>query len=391
MNKSQNSFSIMHVLPILFCFFAMGFVDLVGIASNYVKADLNISDAQANILLSLVFLWFLIFSIPTSLLMNKIGRKNTVLLSIAITFLGLLMPLVGDGFYTMVVAFSLLGIGNAIMQTSLNPLVSNIISEDKLASALTMGQFIKAIASFLAPIIAAWGASAAIPSCGLGWKILFLAYLAVSVIAFVALYSLRIKEETPDNATGFIQSVKLLGNPFVLLCFFGIICHVGIDVGTNVSAPKILMERFSMTLESAAFATSLYFICRTVSSFLGACFLRFVSEKLFFAISVLAIIVAMLTLCVSTSQTLTFVCIGLIGLGNSNLFSIVFAQALNAMPTKKNEVSGLMVMGIVGGAIFPPLMGIASDAIGQNGAIAVMGIAVLYLVFYTLKIKSVQA
>ncbi len=385
--KKSNLPSSFHILPILCCFFAVGFVDLVGIASNYIKADLNISDTQANILPSLVFLWFLIFSIPTSLLMNKIGRKNTVLLSIAITSLALLMPLLGNGFYTMILAFSLLGISNAIMQTSLNPLVSNVISEDKLASALTLGQFIKAIASFLAPIIAMWGATAAIPSCGLGWKVLFLIYLIISVIAFLSLYALQIKEEAADKATGFIQSVKLLGEPFVLLCFFGIICHVGIDVGTNVSAPKILMERFAMTLESAGFATSLYFICRTVSSFLGAFLLRFVSEKLFFAVSVSVIIIAMLSLCFSTSQTLTFACIGLIGLGNSNLFSIVFAQALNAMSSNKNEVSGLMVMGIFGGAIFPPLMGIASDAVGQNGAIAIMGIAVLYLIFYTLKIK----
>ena len=138
----------------MLAFFAMGFVDLVGIASNYVKADLNLTDSEANIFPSLVFFWFLIFSVPTGMLMNRIGRKKTVLLSLIVTFFSLLLPIFGDGYMLMLISFSLLGIGNALMQTSLNPLLSNIISGDKLASSLTFGQFVKAIASFLAPGLA---------------------------------------------------------------------------------------------------------------------------------------------------------------------------------------------------------------------------------------------
>ena len=154
MNNNKNLYA--KLIPVMLCFFAMGFVDLVGIASNYVKVDLNLTDAQANIFPSLVFFWFLIFSVPTGILMNKIGRKKTVLLSLAVTFASLLIPVFGDGYVIMLLSFSLLGIGNALMQTSLNPLLSNIITGDKLASTLTFGQFVKAIASFLAPYIAMW-------------------------------------------------------------------------------------------------------------------------------------------------------------------------------------------------------------------------------------------
>ena len=161
------------LIPVMLCFFAMGFVDLVGIASNYVKADLGLTDSQANIFPSLVFFWFLIFSVPTGMLMNRIGRKNTVLLSLFVTALSLLLPFFGDGYGLMLCSFSLLGIGNALMQTSLNPLLSNIISGDRLASSLTFGQFVKAIASFLAPYIAMWGATQAMPTFGLGWRVLF--------------------------------------------------------------------------------------------------------------------------------------------------------------------------------------------------------------------------
>ena len=376
------------LVPIMLCFFAMGFVDLVGIASNYVKADLNLTDSEANIFPSLVFFWFLIFSVPTGILMNKIGRKKTVMLSLVVTFVSLLIPVFGDNYGVMLCSFSLLGIGNALMQTSLNPLLSNIISGDKLASSLTFGQFVKAIASFLAPYIAMWGATQAIPTFGLGWRVLFPVYMVIAVIAVLWLGATPIEEEKPDKASGFVSCLKLLGSPFILLCFLGIMCHVGIDVGTNTTAPKILMERLDITLDEAGFATSLYFIFRTLGCFSGAIILQKVSARSFFVVSVICMLLAMAGLFVSDAEAVIYTAIALIGFGNSNIFSIIFSQALLAVPEKKNEISGLMIMGLFGGTVFPLFMGFASDAMGQDGAVAVMTVGVIYLLFYTLKIKK---
>ena len=375
------------LIPVMLCFFAMGFVDLVGIASNYVKRDLALTDAQANIFPSLVFFWFLIFSVPTGMLMNHIGRKRTVVLSLVVTAVSLLLPVFGDGYGLMLCSFSLLGIGNALMQTSLNPLLSNIIAGDRLASSLTFGQFVKAIASFLAPYIAMWGATQAIPSFGLGWRVLFPVYMVVAVVAVFWLSGTTIEEEKPDRASGFADCLRLLGRPFILLCFLGIICHVGIDVGTNTTAPRLLMERVGLTLDEAGFSTSLYFIFRTAGCLLGAFILRHLSTRRFLAVSVACMLVAMAGLLVSNVHYVIYVCIALIGFGNSNVFSIIFAHALTAVPEKKNEVSGLMIMGLFGGTIFPLFMGLASDAIGQRGAVAVMAVGVLYLIFYTLKLR----
>ena len=376
------------LIPVMLCFFAMGFVDLVGIASNYVKADLALTDAQANIFPSLVFFWFLIFSVPTGMLMNRIGRKRTVLLSLAVTAVSLMLPLFGGGYGLMLCSFSLLGIGNALMQTSLNPLLSNIISGDKLASSLTFGQFVKAIASFLAPYIAMWGATQTMPTFGLGWRVLFPVYMVVAIIAIVWLSSTPIDEEKPDKASGLVNCLKLLGTPFILLCFIGIMCHVGIDVGTNTTAPKLLMERVGLTLEEAGFATSLYFIFRTAGCLLGTFILQHLSARRFLAVSVVCMLVAMVGLLVSEAHYVIYVCIALIGFGNSNVFPIIFAQALTMVPDKKNEVSGLMIMGLFGGTVFPLLMGVASDAVGQNGAVAVMSVGVIYLIIYTLRLKK---
>lgn len=375
------------LIPVMLCFFAMGFVDLVGIASNYVKRDLALTDAQANIFPSLVFFWFLIFSVPTGMLMNHIGRKRTVVLSLVVTAVSLLLPVFGDGYGLMLCSFSLLGIGNALMQTSLNPLLSNIITGDRLASSLTFGQFVKAIASFLAPYIAMWGATQAISSFGLGWRVLFPVYMVVAVVAIFWLSGTTIEEEKPDRASGFADCLRLLGRPFILLCFLGIICHVGIDVGTNTTAPRLLMERVGLTLDEAGFSTSLYFIFRTAGCLLGAFILRHLSTRRFLAVSVACMLVAMAGLLVSNVHYVIYACIALIGFGNSNVFSIIFAHALTAVPEKKNEVSGLMIMGLFGGTIFPLFMGLASDAIGQRGAVAVMAVGVLYLIFYTLKLR----
>ena len=241
MNSNKNLYA--KLIPVMLCFFAMGFVDLVGIASNYVKADLDLTDSQANIFPSLVFFWFLIFSVPTGILMNKIGRKKTVLLSLIVTFASLLLPIFGDGYTLMLISFSLLGIGNALMQTSLNPLLSNIIAGEKLASTLTFGQFVKAIASFLAPYIAMWGAMQAIPTFGLGWRVLFPVYMVIAVFAIVLLGLTPIEEEKPDKASGFKACFSLLGKPFILLSFI-VPCCLHREYGAEF--PGLCIKRQSL-------------------------------------------------------------------------------------------------------------------------------------------------
>jgi fucose permease len=290
----------------------------------------------------------------------------------------------------MLIAFSLLGIGNTLMQTSLNPLISTIIKGDRLASTLTFGQFIKAIASFLAPLIALWGATGALPLFGLGWRVLFPVYTVIAVIAILWLGTTKIEEEPIDgHVSSFGECFALLRNPFILLCFLAIMCHVGIDVGTNTTAPKILQERLGFSLDDAAFATSLYFIFRTIGCLTGSIILQKISTKKFMFISVGLLLLSMIGLLAFSSRAIIYTAIALVGYGNSNVFSMAFSEALIALPDKKNEVSGLMIMGLFGGTLFPLAMGYASDAAGsQVGAVAVMAIGVIYLIGYAIQLKK---
>ncbi len=373
---------IFRLIPLMLTFFAMGFVDLVGIATNYIKHDFQLSDSIANLLPSMVFFWFLVGSVPTGMLMNKIGRRKTVLISLVVTLVAMLIPLIDYTFKWMLLSFALLGIGNTLMQVSLNPLISNIIHGNRLSSALTFGQFIKSFASLLAPIIAAWG----VAWCG-DWRLLFPIYLVEGVIAFIALAKEKIPEKISGKASTFKQCFSLLKNPLILLCFIGIICHVGIDVGTNLSAPKIVMEKTGMSLASAGYATSIYFLFRLFGCLSGAVILARYSISQFFRLSTAMLCAAMAGLFFFHSTWTLYACIALIGYGNANLFSILFAQALLYKPNRKNDISGLMIMGLFGGTIFPVLMGATSDIFNnQLGSAAVMLIGALFLLFLSKKV-----
>lgn len=375
------------LLPIMLAFFCMGFVDMVGTATNYAQKDLGLDDATANIFPSMVFFWFLIFSVPTGVLMSRIGRKKTVVISLIVTALSMIVPFLWYDKTSLIVTFSLLGIGNTLMQVSINPLLSGIVKGDKLASSLTFGQFVKAIASFSAPLIAT-RASMMFDD----WRMIYPLFLIISVISVIWLGMTSVPEQKADSkGATFSQCFKLLGNGVILLCFLGIMCHVGIDVGTNITSPRILMERLHLTnLDDASYATSVYFAFRTAGCFIGAFILARYSAKKFFVLSIFCILLGMLGLYFMQGEIALCACIGLIGFGNSNVFSVILSRAMLYMPTKKNEISGLMIMGLFGGTIFPLLMGYATKALdnSQVGALIVMSVGVIYLLFLATKIKD---
>ncbi|HKK61765.1 MAG TPA: MFS transporter [Bacteroidales bacterium] len=375
--------SLRKVLPVLFGFFIMGFVDVVGISTSYVQKDFQLSDSIANLLPMMVFLWFAVFSVPTGMLMNKIGRKNTVLLSMVVTFIAMLVPLVSYDYIVVLVAFALLGIGNTILQVSLNPLVSNVVSQDQLTSRLTLGQFLKAIASFLGPIIAGFAAV----SLG-NWKMLFPIFAGITLLSSLWLLLTPIPhDERVEETTSFGEAFGLLKDKTILLLFLGILFVVGVDVGMNMATPKFLMARAGLPLEEAGLGTSLYFAARTAGALIGAILLAKFNAMKFFKISMVVAILAMAVLIFSHGAVLIFAMVAVIGFALANIFSIIFSMALQKRPERGNEISGLMIMGVAGGAVLPPVMGIASDAIGQVGGMLVLLIAMGYLMATSLLVK----
>lgn len=376
------------VFPILFGFFVMGFVDVVGIATNYVKEDFALSDTLANLIPMMVFLWFALFSIPTGILMGKAGRRNTVVIALCITALAMLLPLFFYDFGCVLLAFALLGIGNTMLQVALNPMVANVVNADKVTSVLTLGQFFKAISSFLGPIIAGvaasfWG----------DWKLIFIVYSLTTVLSIVWLLLVVRGEETKKAAkeetkATFKSTLLLFKDKYILLLFLGILFIVGIDVGLNTTIPKLLMEKTGLPLSKAGLGTSLYFAARTTGAFIGAILLTKIAAVRFLKISMFLAIVAFVLLLFTASSEVMFAMIVLVGLACSNVFSILFSFALRHKPDRDNEISALMIMGVSGGALVTPFMGVVADTFGQVPGLSILLICMLYIGFAAFRVKE---
>jgi fucose permease len=364
-------------IPVFLGFFVMGFVDVVGISTNYAKQDLHLTDSIANLLPLMVFIWFALFSVPTGMVMNRIGRRKTVMVGLAITAVALLIPFVAYTFTTLLVAFALVGIGNTILQVALNPLLTNVVSAGRLSSALTGGQLVKAIASFLGPIVAATASS------WLGdWKLIFPAFAVVSLLNTAWLLATPIAEEALlQNTSSMKDSLRLMKDPFIVQLVLGVVAIVGIDVGLNTTLPKFLMIRCGLPLEKAGLGTSLYFIARTTGSLAGVLLLAKIKNSRFFLGSALTGLLGLAGLLIASSLWVLLPLIFLIGFSVANIFPIIFAAALRRAPERQNEVSGLLIVGVSGGAILLPLMGFAGDARGPVWALGVLLLAWGWLVW----------
>jgi len=385
---SETKVSLRYVTPVLMSFFVMSFCDLVGIGVDRVKLDFSLSNALAQLIPSAVFLWFFILSVPVGILQGRLGKRNVLNLGMLITAGGLFIPLIYYSFSSVLFAFALLGIGNTIVQVSANPLLVDVVPASKRSSFLSLSQFIKAVGSMIAPPLAGWTAA----QFG-DWKIIFIAFGVVSLLA-VGWLALTPLEESKilENRPTFRSSFKLLLNKYILMMVAGIFLVVGIDVGINAFSGQFLLDKFSSDRMLAESARSLYFLGKMVGTFGGAVMLvRFSSTKFLFWSSVTGLI-SILVLLVAPSDLAAVIIIFIIGLGVANIFPLIFSLTVEKYPLRANEISGLMIMAVSGGAVLPPLMGWISDMSGQ----VIWGMLLLpasagYLVFVSLMNQKSKA
>ncbi|MEG0806742.1 MAG: MFS transporter [Alistipes sp.] len=373
----DKKLSLNKILPVMFGFFIMGFVDVVGVATSYVKNDFaGMNDTMVNLISLSCFLWFFLLAIPTGMLMNRIGRKKTVVISFVLHVAAMIVPLIAYDFTSVLIAFTLIGIGNTLLQVSLNPLVTNVIPSDKLTGTLTLGQFVKAISSFLGPILIA----AVAGSC-LGWKMIFPIYATISLLALVWLWLTPIEEQKNAGANISIKNTfALLKDKYIVAFFIGILVLVGVDVGMGISFPKLLMERCNLPLSEAGLGNSVYFFARTLGAFIGGILLMKLPERKFFSASVLVALAGLLGIIFAQGLWVILACAAIFGIGYANLFSIIFSISMQRVPERTNEVSALLIVGVSGGAILPPILGIITDHFQtQSAAIIAMGIIWIYM------------
>ena len=370
-----KKFEMKLIVPVLLSFFVMSFVDMVGISVDRVGRDMNLSDTMAQLIPSATFLWFFILSVPVGIIQARIGKKKMLNIGMSIVGTGLLIPFCFYTFPMVLTGFALLGIGSTIVQVSANPLLVDVVPGSKASSFLSFSQFIKAIGSMIAAPLAALFAS----SFG-NWKILFLVFGVVSLLSVLWLSTVKIEESAATEKKASLKSsFALLGNTYILMMVLSIFLVVGIDVGFNAFSGTFLSTKFGIDPVAAESGRSVYFFGRMLGTFAGAIILTRLSSSKGLLYSALITILTITALLFIPSKTAAWILVFIIGFGAANIFPLVFSITIQKYPERGNEISGLMMMAISGGALIPPVMGRISDTLGVTPAMSVLIICAAYL------------
>jgi fucose permease len=372
------------LFPVLFSFVVMGFVDIIGVATGYIKQDFELTNFAAQFLPMMVLLWFFVLSVPAGVLQDKIGKRNMLNAGMVIQAIGLGLPFLHYSFGMMFASFLLLGIGNTLIQVSTNPLLQDVSQADKLPSFLSTGQFIKAMISFAGPLFAAFLA------VRFGdWKLVLAVYGITSVLGALWLGLTPIGESKPERQTAtFSSCFGLLKNRFVLVMALSIFLIVGAEVAINTNIANILMAKFGLTMEQAVVGISVFFAGETVARLVGAILLNWIKPRPFLFLTALVSLAGVGGVLLSPIYLMALVFIFITGLGAGNMFPVIFSLSLEKMPDRANEISGLLIMAISGGAVIPPVVGLVSTFVSPIASMFVIGICMLYLLWVSFYVRK---
>jgi MFS transporter, FHS family, L-fucose permease len=369
--------SYITVTPVLFSFFVMSFCDLVGIGVDNAKADFQLSNTLSQLIPMAVFVWFFVLSVPIGILQDRIGKRNMVNIGMIVTAAGLFLPFVFYSFPLLLAGFMLLGIGNTIIQVSANPLLIDVVPAERRSSFLSFAQFVKAVGSMAAPFLATFFAL----QFG-NWKLVLLVFGIFSLISAAWLQFTKIEETQSKEVKATLKSsLKLLNTPFIVIMVLGIFFLVGIDVGVNSFSGQFLMDKLNMDPEPAMRGRSLYFFGKMLGTFSGALLLTRFSAARFLLFSTLATLATLLIFIWSPTPVIALTLMFLAGLASSNIFPLMFSLTAGKYVTRANEISGLMIMAVSGGAFIPPLVGKIADISSLTLGMYVFVACAAYLVF----------
>lgn len=374
--------------PVFLAFLCMGFGDVVGPLTGLIKEEFQLSNFVAQLIPFMGFLMFGILSIPMGIIQDRIGKKQVLLTGLGLAFTGLLLPmLTGFGFFGILLfSILLLGAGASLLQVAGNPIMRDVSPAGKYSRNLSLAQFIKALGSLsgaLIPLIA-------VNYLDKDWRILFPIYSATIAITMMVLWLSSLPRESKEksNPATFRSSFRLLGNPFVLTTTLGIFLYVGAEVSLSSGLPIFLQDRFGIDLARLGLiGTLFFFIALTAGRFLGALLLNWIKPAVFLTGSILVSMAGFAGLFFG-GQPVAMISIFLLGLGFANVFPLIFSIAVDSMPERSNELSGLMVTAILGGAVIPPLMGALADRSNTLIALLVPLACILYIGILSIRLNQ---
>lgn len=362
---------------ILLAFLCMGFGDAVGPFVGLAKEQFALTNFEAQLIAFMGFIMFGILSVPFGIVQDRKGKKAILMLGLGVALVGLVIPLFGLSSYALfLLTILLLGAGAAILQVAGNPIMRDVSEPGKYSRNLSFGQFIKAIGSLSGSLIP----FAAAKLWGMDWRVLFPIYVSALIITLVIIGFTRISEQRQerDPAT-FASCFSLLHNRFVLLMVLGIFIYVGIEICMSSGVPILLNAHYGIDLKTWGLLGNAFFFVAILSGrFLGSLVLNWIKPHRFFRLTVLLALVGLLLIFVD-NRMVTMVGVVITGLGFANIFPLIFSITVDALPDRANEVSGLMVTAIAGGAFIPPLMGLMADSFSVRAGFVIPLIGLLFI------------
>lgn len=370
-------------IPVFLAFLCMGFGDVVGPLTSQLQNEYELSNFLAGLVTFMGFIMFGLLSIPLGIYQDRKGKKHVLVLGLFAALLGVVLPIAGNfvSFALLLSALLMLGAGAAMLQVAGNPIMRDVSAEGKYSRNLSFGQFIKAIGSLsgaLIPLVAVnyWDRD---------WKILFPIYATIIFITIVVLFFTPVHERKDENAhpASFSSCLQLLvNNRFVALMVLGIFLYVGAEVSMSAKLPNYLQQKFNFDIEKLGlWGTLFFFLALMLGRFLGGVILNWLSPKKFLLITSVISLLGLGGLYIAADDIIGFVFISIVGIGFANIFPLVFSITIDKLPERSNEISGLMVTAIIGGAIVPVLFGVVADAFSLMTGFVVPALCIVFILY----------
>jgi len=381
------------IYPVYAIFLSMGMIDAVGPMVSLAKESFSISITMATLLPLLGYLMYGLLSIPIGLLQDKKGKIFILRTGLFIAFAGLAIPVFSGmyghmtivsgslaQFYKILLAILLLGAGGSILQVAGNPFIRDISEKGHYSRNLSMAQSFITVGSSLGFLLPA----VMLSLFGFDWSIIFPVYICIVGVSFIWLNISGLKENRniEEHHASFKSCFSLLKDKYVLVMVLGIFIYCGVEISMSSHVPLLLKGKYMISVEKLGLliSWSLFYLPILLGRFFGSFIMKVIPPRRLLLITVLVALAGVLMI-FTKSYAMTLTGILLVGLGFANIFPLLFSLTIEHSPEHTNELSGLLVSSIAGGAFIPPLMGLVADNTTITLSFIVPLLCISYLIF----------
>lgn len=378
-NKSQRSY--LKVGLVIFIFFVISFfTNILGALNPSVSRSFDLTRTMVGLLPFSFFIAYGIMSIPSGFLVERYKEKRMLLLAFSLSLIGAVIFAIFPAFRVFVISLFTIGAGMAMLQVIINPMLRVAGGEENYAFFSVLAQLVFGLASFVSPKMYSWvvqNVHAANPDEGaftrllnsitppeLSWVAVYSIFAIISIVMILLILMTRFpkvelnKEEKTGTLTSYFDLFK---NKYVILFFLGIFTYVGTEQGISYWMSKFLTEYHSYDFETTgANAVANYWGLMTLGGILGLILMKLVDSKIVLRYSTL---LTMLCLLVGLfgSKAISLYALPATGFFMSVMYPIIISLALNSVREHHGSFAGILMTGIMGGAVVQLLIGALAD------------------------------